>query len=685
MDLPKLALLLDTSAQLGPCASLTTLGPALFKVLGEVLPVRRVALWLEAPAEGLPVSEWAAELGGDGLLTLVEPLPGWVELTRHCQAEFWDMEQACSHARDNPVLPLLQARGLSSCLLLPLRSPERIVGGLALASVEPGAFREAGPNYLVYLARFIASFALRIVRLAQLDHLNDSLAQERDQQRILLEITNELMEHRDPRDLFQAISSSLRGHLHHDSVTLVLAQADRREARVLFNDFPTGRGLIQENQEFYAPDGPSQRVMLLRRTVAYSQADLDAFPAPIPEVFRGEGIVSLCVAPLISRNRVMGTLNFGSRRADTFTPEAMALLSRVSAQVAIALDNAFAYEEIQSLKDTLAQEKLYLQEEIGKDFGLEMIGESPSFQRVLRQVQTVAGSAATVLILGETGTGKELVARAIHQLSPRQDRGFVQINCASIPMGLVESELFGYEKGAFTGAITPKTGRLELAHEGTLFLDEIGDMPLELQPKLLRAIQERQFERLGSTRTRAVDLRLITATNCDLAAMVEARTFRADLYYRLNVFPIHLPPLRERRSDIPILARYFTQKFAQKMHRPIDSIPTRAMEALLNWDWPGNIRELENVIERSVILSPGRELQVPVAELQPRESRPEPAEGSRLTTLEAAEREHILKALREARGRVGGPEGAAARLGMKRTTLQSRMRKAGIDPLGWER
>ena len=685
MDLPKLAQLLDTSGVLGGCGSLPALGPALFKVLGADLPIHRVSLWLEAPAEDLPVSQWVGQLGGDGMLFAVEPLPGWVEITRQFQGDLWDMESADLKAPDNPFLPLLHGLGLRSCVLLPLRTQERLVGGMALASTRAGAFREAGPNFLVYLARFIASFALRIVRLAQLDHLNARLAQERDQQRILLDITNELMEHRDPRELFQAISTSLRGLLGYDSVTLILAPGEDQQARVHFSDFPTGRGFIQENQAFVLPEGPSKRAMTQRRALVFAQAELEGFPAEVAAVFRGEGIIALCTVPLISRNRVMGTLNFGSRSPDTFTPETQGLLARVTAQVAIALDNAFAYQEIQTLRDILAQEKLYLQEESGKDSGLEMIGQSAGLQHVLRQVETVAESGATVLIQGETGTGKELVARAIHQLSLRRDRGFVQINCASIPMGLVESELFGYEKGAFTGAITAKAGRLELAHDGTLFLDEIGDLPLELQPKLLRALQERQFERLGSTRTRTVDLRLITATNCDLAAMVEQRTFRADLYYRLNVFPIHLPPLRERKEDIPALTRYFTQKFAQRMHRPIDTIPTRAMEALLAWDWPGNIRELENVVERSVILSPGRELMVPVAELRSQARRalraPAAADpGAKLPTLVEAEREHILKALREARGRIGGPEGAAARLGMKRTTLQSRMLKAGIGP-----
>jgi len=515
-------------------------------------------------------------------------------------------------------------------------------------------------------------------RLRQLDELNRRLTLERDQQRVLLEINNELVEHRDPRDLFQAISTTLRGHFQYDGMMLVLAAEGAAEAQIRYLDFPTGRGLMQENQMLTVPDGPSQRAMDLRRTLVFSRADLDAFPEPIPQVLiRGEGLLCLCVIPLISRSRVMGTLNFASRQDGAFGADITAQLTNVAAQVAIALDNAFAYREIQTLKDKLAEEKLYLQEEMERDYGSEIVGSSPSLQRVLRQVETVAPSDATVLILGETGTGKELVARAIHQLSARSGGAFVQINCASIPSGLVESELFGFEKGAFTGALSQKMGRLELAHQGTLFLDEIGDLPLELQPKLLRAIQEREFERLGSTRTRKVDLRLITATNRDLAAMVADRSFRADLFYRLNVFPIHVPPLRERQEDIPVLVRYFTQKFAQSMHRPIDTIPTRAMEALQAWHWPGNIRELENVIERSVILSQGRELQVPVAELRERAEAPAP-----LPSLEQAEREHILRALRETGGRVGGKDGAAARLGLKRTTLQSRMGKLGIAGRG---
>jgi len=675
MDPARLAQLLDASSALGPCRDLETLGPALFRVLQEGLPLHRLALWLGSAEEGLPISQWAAQRGPDGILEAVQPLPGWVEATRNLASDLYSLEEAEASGAGG-MARVLSDLGYQSAVLLPLRTPERLVGGLALSSREPGAFREAGRDYLVFLARFLASYALRILRLRQLDELNASLTRERDQQRILLEITNELMEHREPRDLFEAIAASLRRHLAFDGLVLVLSQDGGREAEVRFMDFPGGRGHIQENIVFTLEEGPTAVAMKERRVKVFEREDLLAFPHPIPSVMvQGEGFGTLCSVPLISRNRVMGVLNFASRSAGAFPPDVAALLGRAGAQVAIALDNAFAYQEIQTLRDKLAQENLYLQEEMDRDYGLEIIGTSPALRQVLRQVETVAPSGATVLILGETGTGKELMARAIHGLSPRAERSFVQINCAAIPSGLMESELFGHEKGAFTGALAAKAGRLELAHEGTLFLDEIGDLPLDLQPKLLRALQEREFERLGGTRPRKVDLRLIAATNQDLAAMVEARTFRADLYYRLNVFPIRIPSLRERREDIPVLVRYFTQKFAQRMHKAIDAIPVRAMEALSAWPWPGNVRELENFIERSVILTRGRELQIPFTELEAPARIPAPA-GSR--TLEETEREAILAALEAARGKVGGPGGAAERLGLKRTTLQSRMAKLGI-------
>src|ERR1700704_2351757 len=334
------------------------------------------------------------------------------------------------------------------------------------------------------------------------------------------------------------------------------------------------------------------------------------------EIVIGEGLKTLCMAPLVNRGRAIGVLGLARKKDDSFSEHDAEFLAEVAGQVAIAIENALAYREISELKDKLAQEKVYLEEEIRSELNFEhIIGSSPALRQVLELVETVASSDSTVLLLGDTGTGKELIARAIHDHSRRKDRTFVKLNCAAIPTGLLESELFGHEKGAFTGAITQKMGRLELADQGTLFLDEVGDIPIEIQPKLLRALQEREFERLGSTHTKKVNVRLVAATNRDLEKMIAAREFRSDLYYRLNVFPIRIPPLRERKEDIPLLVRFFVQKFARQMQKQIDTIPAAAMKTLTNWEWPGNIRELENFVERAVILTRGKSLEVPVAEL----------------------------------------------------------------------
>jgi formate hydrogenlyase transcriptional activator len=374
--------------------------------------------------------------------------------------------------------------------------------------------------------------------------------------------------------------------------------------------------------------------------------------------------------------RVLGTLNLGSSRPSAFSCADAELLTQVAGQVAIALDNALAYREINELKEKLEKENVYLRDEIRTETNFEeIVGESAGLKRVLQELEIVAPTDSTVLILGETGTGKELIARALHQLSTRSDRAFVKINCAAIPTGLLESELFGHEKGAFTGAISQKVGRFELAHRGTIFLDEIGEVPLELQSKLLRVLQEQEFERLGGTRTIRVDIRLVAATNRDLTHMMEAGLFRSDLYYRLHVFPITVPPLRERQEDIPVLVRYFAQRYATRMKKPIETIPTKTMDHLAHYHWPGNIRELENLIERAVILSQGSELSVPLTELK----TAIPTQRQLLATLEGAERDHILHALRDTKWVIGGSSGTAARLGMKRTTLISKMKKLGIS------
>ncbi len=389
-----------------------------------------------------------------------------------------------------------------------------------------------------------------------------------------------------------------------------------------------------------------------------------------------EGVGSVCSLPLETQKGVLGTLSLASHEPDAFSASDLDLLRQVASQVAIALDNARAYREIAALTEKLKKEKLYLQDEIRSERNFEeIIGESAALKKVLRQTKTVAPSDATVLVLGETGTGKELIARAVHRMSSRKDNSFIKLNCAAIPTGLLESELFGHEKGAFTGAISQKIGRLELADKGTLFLDEVGDIPLDLQPKLLHVLQDQEFERLGGNRTIKVNTRLVAATNRDLAKSVAEREFRSDLFYRLNVFPIRMPPLRERESDVPLLVRYFVQKYARRMNKQIETVPVETMVALSNWKWPGNVRELENFLERSVILSEGPVLNVPLGELRILDYGGKEGDG----TLESVEREQIIRVLKDTRGVIAGLHGAAVRLGLKRTTLQSKMIKLGIS------
>jgi formate hydrogenlyase transcriptional activator len=406
--------------------------------------------------------------------------------------------------------------------------------------------------------------------------------------------------------------------------------------------------------------------------------DLDLFDWTGREAIRANitasGLKRACFVPLATHRETLGFLVLNRRAAAPFDPAELTRSSQAAAQIAMALENALAFREIAALKDRLARENIYLEEEIrgAQHFG-EIVGESKALKRILSQVATVASTDANVLLLGETGTGKELIARAIHGAGDRRGRALVTVNCATSPAGLLESEWFGHERGAFTGALAQKIGRFELAHQGTLFLDEIGDVPLELQSKLLRALQQREIERLGSTRTIRVDFRLVAATNRDLEEMVAKREFRSDLYYRLNVFPIRIPPLRERREDIPLLVRYFAQRFAKDLRRPIESVSRESMEMLCRWPWPGNIRELQNVIERAVILSQGTVLTVPRSEFEaPLPAMPSPV------TLEEAERDHILRALEETGWVIGGAGGAAARLGLKRTSLVSTMRRLGV-------
>jgi formate hydrogenlyase transcriptional activator len=574
---------------------------------------------------------------------------------------------------------MLRQDGVQSLCVLPLTTAQRRVGAMGFGSIEASAYDAADLEFLQQVAAQVAVAVDNALNSQNAQLYQQELARERDRLRLLLEVNNALVSTLDLHQLLSAISSCLRRVMNHDYASLGLYEPAAQQVRLQALDFPQSKGLLHEEMVFPIEGTPSGEVILTHKPVLISGSNLDGYETSVSSLFIAEGLRSGCIVPLITANRTLGTLSLSSLRPGAFTQEDVDLLMRVANQVAIAIENALAYREIAELKNKLADEKLYLEEEIRTEYTFEeIVGESLALKRVLSQVETVAPTDSSVLVLGETGTGKEVIARAIHNLSPRGERTFVKVNCAAIPTGLLESELFGHEKGAFTGAIAQKVGRFELAHRGTLFLDEVGDIPLELQPKLLRVLQEKEFERLGGTRTLRVDVRVVAATNRDLAQMVEDRTFRSDLYYRLNVFPVVVPPLRERAEDIPLLVRYFAQKHARRMDRHIETIPADEMEALTRYYWPGNVRELENLIERAVILSRGPALHVPL----PEDRLSGDASAASAVTLEAAEREHILRALRHSNWIIAGPGGAAARLGLKRTTLQSRMSKLGISRPG---
>jgi formate hydrogenlyase transcriptional activator len=563
----------------------------------------------------------------------------------------------------------LEQHGIASTCALPLNRGSRRLGVISLGSRRPHSYPDEEVDFLRLVADQVALAIDAAVNL-----YTSTQAQER--LKLILELTNQVVSNLEFDDLLHEISSIVRRVMHCDAAAIMLPDAEGKNLRVHTLDFPDSWGLFKEGGEIPIEGSMPGRTLQTGEPFVLNRLDPETTAPEMYAKASGEGIKSLCDIGLVSRNRVLGVMALARRQENTFDDDEVVFLTQVAHQVAIAMENALAYGEIAELKDRLAQEKLYLEDEIRGEMDFEgIVGQSSALRNVLRLVETVAPSDSTVLLLGETGTGKELIARAIHDRSRRKDRTFVKLNCAAIPTGLLESELFGHERGAFTGAITQKLGRLELADQGTLFLDEVGDIPLEIQPKLLRALQEREFERLGSTRTKKVDVRLVAATNRNLDQMIEDREFRSDLYYRLNVFPIRIPPLRERPEDIPLLVRYFAQKYGRRMEKKIESIPAAALKQLANWNWPGNIRELENFIERAVILTHGTALEVPVSEL-----RRTGAAVSPPIPRESREHDEILRVLRETHGRVAGPNGAATRMGIKRTTLISRMKKLGIDP-----
>jgi formate hydrogenlyase transcriptional activator len=600
---------------------------------------------------------------------------GWVRETQ----QPWVAANLCSDNRFPDLARWLCDRGISSLCVLPVTTALRKLGALAFGSTTETAYSEIDVIFLQEVARQVAVAVDNALNFEQAQTVQQQLMEERDRLRLLLEVNNAVVSVLDLHELLNAVSASLRRVVPHEYASLSLYDSETQRLHIHALDFPVSKGLLQEGLSLPVEGTPTGRALTSRRPVLINRRDIEQFGSDMARRILAEGLRSAYCLPLISHGRPLGTLVVASLLEDNFPEKDAELLKHIANQIAIAVENSLAFGQVVDHAKKLSEEKLYLQDEIRRKYNFEeIIGDSPALKTILEQLQTVAPTDSTVLLLGETGTGKELIARAIHNLSARRERTLVRINCAAIPTGLLESELFGHEKGAFTGAIAQRIGRFELANHGTLFLDEVGDIPLDLQPKLLRVLQEQEFERLGSTRTIRVDVRVVAATNVNLAQKVAQNQFRSDLYYRLNVFPVSVPALRERREDIPLLVRYFAQKYARRMKKPIDNIPAAAMIALTEYHWPGNVRELENFIERAVILSRGAELQIPLAELKRGTKLTAVAPQDGLVTLAHAEREHIVRALSETNWVIGGSAGAAARLGLKRTTLQSRMRKLGI-------
>jgi formate hydrogenlyase transcriptional activator len=590
----------------------------------------------------------------------------------------------------------LQNRGIRSICALPLTTAHRRLGVISFGSKQPNAYPPEEVKFISQVADQIALAFDDALNFAAVRRASEELQTKNNRLQLLLDVTNQFVSNLELRDLLRAISQGVRRVMQSDYTGLSLPESEGEQLRLYALDFPRGRGFLHEELVYSIEGSPSGTAFRTMKPLT-ARSPLTGWVndpiAPIVQIALREDLKSFCFLPLMSRNRAIGVLVLGRLRDDAFTEDEIHFLEQIANQIALAVENALAFREIQDLKDQLSKEKLYLEDEIRAEMNFTgIIGKSPSLRRVLKLVERVAPTDSTVLIYGETGTGKELIARAIHDLSPRRSKPFVKLNCAALPAGLLESELFGHEKGAFTGAIAQRVGRFEVADSGTIFLDEIGEIPLELQTKLLRVLQEREFERLGSSKTLRTRARLIAATNRNLEAMVAEQKFRSDLFFRINVFPVYVPSLRERDADIPLLVRHFTQQFSRRMNKVIDTIPSATTDALRRYQWPGNIRELQNMIERAVIISTGPVLSLDVADLKlpPASSSQqkvlqEKASASDSKTsgvlrnvLKETERQKILEALKRSNWVVAGPQGAAAQLGTKRSTLQQRIRKLGI-------
>jgi formate hydrogenlyase transcriptional activator len=574
---------------------------------------------------------------------------------------------------------ILKKYGVRCVCTLPLTTAHTKVGTLAFASKTPDIYTDEEVHFLSVVAEQIALAFDNALHFAAAQASQQQLLKKSERVGLLLELTNHLVSNLDFRDLLRTAVASTRRVMGCDGVGITLPDSGNTHLRIYALDFPFKDD--SQHEDSVVPIDEDISGAVFRTGKLWCGSVQEARRLGMKDTSQADA-GTVCILPLFSRGRVLGTFGVVKYQNNAFIDNDIEFLTQIANQVAIAVENALAFGEIRELKDQLSKEKLYLEDEIRSEMNFaQIIGKSAALHRVLKPVETVAPTDSTVLIYGETGTGKELIARAIHDLSPRRSKPFVKLNCAAIPTGLLESELFGHEKGAFTGAIAQRIGRFEVANGGTIFLDEIGEIPLELQTKLLRVLQEREFERLGSSRTLRTDARLIAATNRDLEAMVGEQKFRSDLFFRLNVFPVHVPPLREREGDIPLLVGHFTQQFSRRMNKVIETIPSTTMEALCRYHWPGNIRELQNVIERAVILSTDSTLNVDVADLKiPKAGHPKsPLKRALDDVLEQSERQHILKALSQCNWVVAGPKGAAARLGLKRSPLHLRMKKFGIS------
>jgi len=678
LDRERLRLLLEVSESIASHRDLAELFQDLAQRLPHVVPFDFINAVLHEPARNV-MRLWLLMASRPstiqpGLELPIDESPGGLVWKTQ---QPMTVEDVTKENRFPKLTALLQENGVRSFCVVPLTTAQRRLGAMGFGSLQRRIYQDGEIQFMRQVAAQVAVALDNTLNSKTALDYQAQLTRERDRQQLLLDVNNAVVSHLDLDALFTAVSTCLRKIIQHDGSSLLLYNGETGQWRIHVLDFERNESFVEEGQAEEGADSPSCLAISTGTVALFRESDLKemARSSPCAQDLLNRGVKSFCSFPLLAHKRTLGALNVGRRQDDGFAQEDVELLSQVAQQVSIAVENALAYREIAALKDKLANEKVYLEEEIQTEYNFdEIVGESRALKQVLKQVQTVAATDSTVLILGETGTGKELIARALHNHSTRRDRTFVKLNCAAIPTGLLESELFGHEKGAFTGAIAAKIGRFELADRGTLFLDEVGEIPLELQVKLLRVLQEQEFERLGSTRTIRVNVRVIAATNRDLSQMVEKHEFRSDLYYRLKVFPITVPPLRERPEDISLLVRHFAQKFGTRMKKRIQTIPAQAMHAMQTYPWPGNVRELENFIERAVILSTSSDLAVALSELKSATT----SSSESAVTLEEAEREHILKALRDTKWVLGGLTGAAAKLGMKRTTLHSKMRKLGI-------